>query len=404
MTEKERQVHSKDAYLYCISRMLERTSYYGILTILILYLVDGGIKMEPSEATEIYAIFISGFLLSKVLGAIIGDLLIGNKQSIILGSTLQALGMFSLCLTSTTGIYIGLSLIVIGGGLYSPNIISNFGKLYLKKPKLLDAGYLMLYLAFLLGTVLGLILLGYLSDEYGWSISFVFSGFLMVLSIIPLLLLKEKSPRRMMNNELKIKTRVVNVAVAFLFIGLFWLFFEISNFGAENLVIEFKMNSSIAISSNLWSILDSASYVPFALVAVILWTYFYSSQFYKLLIAIIFGALSFAILLFIPENPESVHLILYILSIMLLRISEVHITPLVHSILAKYSNPKYLAIFISLAFIPTRIFFILYLAVFHNGFLDIEPSFYILLGMSGMIVLMFAVFLYCRINKINYLQ
>ena len=65
---------------------------------------------------------------------------IGSWWLIQIGGIIQSLGAFSFCIPSTTGLYVGLFLVVLGGGLYTPNIISNFGKLYLNKTKLLDAG------------------------------------------------------------------------------------------------------------------------------------------------------------------------------------------------------------------------------------------------------------------------
>ncbi len=91
------------------------------------------LKTERIEALNIYGVFTASFIFSKVFGAILGDLVIGNKKAIIIGAIIQSIGAFSLCIPSINGLYIGLSLVVLGGGLNVPNIISNFGKLYLNK-------------------------------------------------------------------------------------------------------------------------------------------------------------------------------------------------------------------------------------------------------------------------------
>lgn len=398
MTETIRQTHSKDTFLYCISRMFERAAYYGIRAILVLYLIEGSIKMERSEALEFYAIFTFTFLLSGILGAVIGDLLIGNKLSIIIGLLLQTLGTFSLCLTSINGVYLGLSLITLGGGLYSPNIISNFGKLYFHKLKLLDAGYMIFYLAVNLGFFFGVLLIGYLYDNYSSSASFICSGILMFVSIIPLFFLKEKRITHSISTKLKTKQRVTIIAVAFLFIGLFWLFLNTSYIEYHHIELDFRMNKTLGISPSLWSTIDSASYIPIALFAAILWSYFYRSQIFKLLIACVSGGLSFIVLLLIPETLGKEHLALFLISMLLLRISEAHITPLVHSVLAKYANPKYLAILISLAFFPTQIFY--FISTFFNGYLYSAPTLTLLIGISGMIILSIVLIWNKRIIKL----
>lgn len=74
------------------------------------------------------------------------------------------------------------------------------------------------------------------------------------------------------------------------------------------------------------------------------------------MLGFIFGILSLSILFLIPEIPSDQHTLIYLGSLFLLGISEIFIAPIIHSILTKYSNPKYLAILISIAFIPTRLF------------------------------------------------
>ena len=99
------------------------------------------LKMDSTEALVIYGWFAGSVVFSQILGALLGDLLIGNKKSIIIGGIIQSLGAFALCIPTTYGLYAGLFLIVLGNGFFTPNIISNYGKSYLNKTKLLDAGF-----------------------------------------------------------------------------------------------------------------------------------------------------------------------------------------------------------------------------------------------------------------------
>ena len=103
MEKKQSEKHTKDTFLYALSRMLERASYYGFRTIVVLYMVGEALKMEYKEALFIYGWFTTSLVFSQIFGALFGDLLIGNKKSIIIGGIIQAIGMFVLCISSKTG-------------------------------------------------------------------------------------------------------------------------------------------------------------------------------------------------------------------------------------------------------------------------------------------------------------
>lgn len=369
MEKIQNQKHTKETLYYSISRMLERASYYGFRALAVLYMVGETLKMENKEALTIYGWFTVSLVFSQIVGALCGDLLIGNRKSIIIGGITQAIGAFSLCVPPTTGLYLGLFLVVLGSGFFTPNIISNFGKLYLNKTKLLDSGFTIFYLAINLGSFLGILLIGYLGETYGYNIGFIISGILMLLSIVPMLLSKEKTLDEIKKNEFPINKRVLNILSAFFVVGLFWGIYEISNIRIFDLQLQFNEISTLDIPKHLWQSINAVFVLPISIVAIILWTFFYSSQFFKLMLGFIFGVISFGILFLIPEIPTEQHTSIYLVSLFFLGISEIHIAPIIHSILTKYSNPKYLTILISIAFIPTRLFAMIF-GLFNDRFHD----------------------------------
>ena len=179
---KERNLES---LYYCISKFFERASFYGLRAIIILFMIGESLNMDRDEALSIYAWFTALLLFSSLIGAILGDLIIGNRKAIIAGGILQALGAFILCISSTLGLYGGLALVVLGNGLYSPNTIANFGKLYLNRKKLLDSGFAMLYLVINLGSILGISIIGICGEKLGWNAGFGLAGFFMIAATIP---------------------------------------------------------------------------------------------------------------------------------------------------------------------------------------------------------------------------
>jgi len=397
MDKIQNQKHTKENLYYSIARMLERASYYGFRALVVLYMVGETLKMERTEALTIYGWLVGSLVFSQIIGGLFGDLLIGNKKSIIIGGIIQAIGAFSLCIPSTTGLYLGLFLVVLGSGFFTPNIISNFGKTYLNKTKLLDSGFTIFYLAINLGSFLGIFLIGYLGEKYGYNIGFVISGILMLISIIPIFLTKEKRLDEIEKNELLISKRILNILIAFIVVGLFWGFYEISSIRTFDLQLQLSEISTLDIPNHLWQSINSIFILPISIIAIILWTYFYSSQFFKLMLGFIFGVISFGILFLIPEVPTEQHTITYLISLIFLGISEIHIAPIIHSILTKYSNPKYLAILISLAFVPTRLISLIF-GLFNDRLYD-NPMLGLKIGIVGMIVVGIGLIGYVWWNK-----
>ena len=378
------QTHPKETFLYAISRTLERTSYYGFRAMIVLYMIDGIFEMESKEALSVYGWITASLIFSRIIGAILGDLIIGNKKAIILGGIIQSLGAFIICIPSTTGLYVGLFFIILGSGLYTPNIISNFGKLYLNKTKLLDAGFTIFYLAVNLGAFIGVATIAYIGEEYGWNIGFIIAGIVMLLSIIPILISKEKKIEVAVDNSITISQRIINISIAIVIVGIFWAIYEIRYYGFFDLQIKLSEISTLNIPRSMWQSSNTIFLLPITILAIILWTLYYNNQFFKLTIGFIFGALSFGILLLIPEIPSEKDIVLYFLSLLFLSISEIHIAPIIYSILTQFTKPKYLAILISLAFIPIRIFSAI-LVLFNDKFYE-NPVFASKFGMIAMVI------------------
>lgn len=401
MEKIQNQKHTKETLYYSISRMLERTSYYGFRALVFLYMVGETLKMDRSEAINIFGYFIGSIVFSQIIGALLGDLLIGNRKTIIIGGIVQAVGAFSLCIPSITGLYVGIFLVVLGSGFFTPNIISNFGKTYLNKTKLLDSGFTIFFLAINLGSFFGAFLIGILGEKYGYSIGFVISGIIMLISIIPIFLLKENKLDKNEKNEFTISKRIINILIAFIVVGFFWGLYNISSIRTFDLQLQLSEISTLDVPNYIWQSTNSIFILPISIIAILSWTYFYSSQFFKLMLGFIFGVISLGILFLIPEVPTEQHTIAYLISLLLLGISEIHIAPIIHSILTKYSNPKYLAILISLAFLPTRLISLIF-GLFNEKISD-NPMLGLQIGIIGMTIIGIGLVAYLVWNK-NYLQ
>ena len=141
------QHHSRNSYVFSISKTFERIAYYGFRGVFIFYLMSDIIGMERAEALEVYGQFVAAVFISMVLGALAGDFLIGNRRAMIIGGILQMGGFFILLIQNQTFLMVGSVITVIGSGLYSSNLIAQFGEEYLHKNTLSDAGFTFFFLA-----------------------------------------------------------------------------------------------------------------------------------------------------------------------------------------------------------------------------------------------------------------
>lgn len=118
MEKKHSQKHSIETLYFSISILFERASHYGIRALIVLYMIGETMNMEREEALSIFGWLSTILIFSKIIGGIFGDLLIGNRKSIIIGGIMQSIGAFSLCIPSTVGLYCGLLLMVLGSGFF----------------------------------------------------------------------------------------------------------------------------------------------------------------------------------------------------------------------------------------------------------------------------------------------
>ena len=346
------QSHTLSAFFYAISNGIERASYYGIRSILILYMIGESIQMEQNEALEFYGWLTVSFYFSKVIGALLGDLLIGNKTAILIGGLLQAIGCFLLCIESVSILYLSVVLIVVGSGLFSPNVFGQFGRQYSNKPKIVDSGFTGYFFFINVGAFLGVLVIGYLGN-ISFSYGFILGGLLMLIATLIAYFSKDNTSTKV--NETIIDTDIIKklvfVFVAIILSGVFWACYDMSA-GTTSYYWSQTDNGY-----SIFNTIISSSGIVFTLMLAIIWTFVYTNQFSKFCVGLIISALAISLLISYPENPQEGNSTILILSGLLLALGEAFISPMLYAITTRYSNPKYLAIFLSLVSLPIMIFY-----------------------------------------------
>ena len=300
---------------------------------------------------------LGSFNLSKIIGGVIGDLVLGNKKAAIAGIILEALGVFAICF-SEIGLYIGLVLLSIGGGLYLPNLYASAGKLYLQKSKYLDSVYTFLYGTVMLGALIGPLALLSVQQSERWITGFILVGLLLILAVVPIIFINNVKNDSITTDEQlpPLAARVILIVIALLFVGILWGVYDLTATHANTLQYHFREISSLPLPPMFWSSASSMIIIPICILLTVLWLFLKIPQFTKLALGFILANLSFIILVTIPESPAEGQAIIFILSLVLFYFAEIIIGPTLNSILARYTNPKYLGILMSLNFAPASFF------------------------------------------------
>ena len=95
----------------------------------------------------------------------------------------MALGHLFMALEEPTFFYLGLTALILGNGLFKPNISSIVGQLY-SKPEKKDAAYTIFYMGINSGAFLGIMLCGYIGEKIGWSYGFGLAMIFMIAGAV----------------------------------------------------------------------------------------------------------------------------------------------------------------------------------------------------------------------------
>jgi POT family proton-dependent oligopeptide transporter len=174
MTETASKGHPKGLWVLFGTEMWERFNFYGMRAILTLFLVNS-LMMKEDDASLIYGGFLGLCYLTPMLGGFVADRFLGNRNCILLGGLLMAIGQLLLFGSAsifgsniglaTTLMWIALAVIVFGNGFFKPNISSMVGSLYPKQEKnKLDTAFTIFYMGINLGAFLGQLICPIIGD------------------------------------------------------------------------------------------------------------------------------------------------------------------------------------------------------------------------------------------------
>jgi POT family proton-dependent oligopeptide transporter len=192
--------HPKGLGYLAFTEAWERFSYYGMQTLLVLYMVKelllpGHIEhvwfFEPIKrlyglqgqplASAIFGTYTALVYLTPILGGFLADRVLGKRRTVLAGAVTMALGHFLMAFEQT--FLFALLCLVAGCGMFKGNLAGQVGALY--KPEDLrraDAfqGY---YLAVNAGVITTPLVVGTLGETVGWHWGFAAAGIGMLIGL-----------------------------------------------------------------------------------------------------------------------------------------------------------------------------------------------------------------------------
>lgn len=195
--------HPKGLGYLAFTEAWERFSYYGMQTLLVLYmtqylLVPGKIDhiagfaafhslpmysalSGQALASAIFGTYAALVYLTPIAGGLIADRWIGKRKAVLIGAVVMAIGHFMMAFEAS--FLFALLALVIGAGLIKGNIASQVGALYKPADLRRADAFQIFYLGINAGVILSPFIVGTLGQKVGWHWGFGAAGVGMLISL-----------------------------------------------------------------------------------------------------------------------------------------------------------------------------------------------------------------------------
>jgi len=160
--------HPSPLWMLFMSEFWERFAFYGIRWALVLYIVAqfyGGDQSGQADANLTYGSYLALVYAGAIFGGYIADKIIGYQRSILIGAVFMAAGLFMIMLPDPMLFKLGLATIIVGNGLFKPNISTMVGKLYSITDERRDSGFTIFYMGINMGAFIAPIITGWLATS-----------------------------------------------------------------------------------------------------------------------------------------------------------------------------------------------------------------------------------------------
>jgi POT family proton-dependent oligopeptide transporter len=185
--------------------MWERFSYYGMRSLLVLYMtkylllpahagdvrgllavksaletVFGPLEVQPLSS-QIWGFYTGLVYFTPIFGGLLADRVLGQRRTVVIGAVLMAVGHFMMAIEPL--FLFALLLLILGSGAFKPNISTQVGRLYPPGDPRRDRAYSIFYVGINVGAFLAPLVCGTLGEKAGWPYGFAAAGVGMCLGL-----------------------------------------------------------------------------------------------------------------------------------------------------------------------------------------------------------------------------
>ncbi|MGD8358706.1 MAG: peptide MFS transporter [Lysobacterales bacterium] len=179
----------------------ERFSFYGMQSLLVLYMVKslllpghvenvalfeqfrqlyGGVDGQ-ALASAIFGTYAASVYVTPILGGWLADRVLGKRRTVLLGAVTMALGHFLMAFE--TSFLFALLCLVLGSGMFKGNLASQVGALYGPRDLRRADAFQIFYLGINAGVIASPLVVGTLGEVYGWHYGFGAAGIGMLVGL-----------------------------------------------------------------------------------------------------------------------------------------------------------------------------------------------------------------------------
>ncbi|MGC1547511.1 MAG: peptide MFS transporter [Rhodanobacter sp.] len=161
--------HPRPLWMLFMTEFWERFAFYSVSWALALYIVAHFYHGDPAGqlwASKIYGAYTALIYAASIFGGYVADKLIGYQRSILIGALVMALGLFVVMLPGKEIFLFGLSMVIVGNGLFKPNISTMVGQLYGPNDNRRDRGFTLFYMGINAGSLIAPLLTGWLASRF----------------------------------------------------------------------------------------------------------------------------------------------------------------------------------------------------------------------------------------------
>jgi POT family proton-dependent oligopeptide transporter len=254
--------HPKGLFVLFLTEMWERFSYYGMRSLLTLYMVnylfiqpDVGRRVLGFNAMQhaftrllhqdfaaqpmgswVYGLYTGFVYFTPFFGGLLADRILGQRRTVVVGAILMSIGHFMMA--SERMFFPALMTLILGNGCFKPNISTQVGLLYPPGDKRRDSAFSIFYVGINVGAFLAPLVCGTLGQKVGWHYGFGAAGVGMVLGLIfylmnqkhlaPDVLAQRKAEPVQTKQPLTSEEwmRIGAICFACLIVGAFWAVYE----------------------------------------------------------------------------------------------------------------------------------------------------------------------------------